>query len=60
LGTARLRLSDSFMGRFLSRIYLEVIRNTPLVVQAYLSYCVIGPILGLSRFASAVMALSLF
>lgn len=60
LGTALLRLSNSFMGRVLSRIYLEVIRNTPLVVQIYLVYFVLGPILGLGRFASAVMALSLF
>lgn len=60
LGTALLRLSDSFMGKALTRIYLEVIRNTPLVVQVYLVYFVIGPILGLGRFASAVMALSLF
>jgi polar amino acid transport system permease protein len=60
LGTALLRLSDSFMGRALTRVYLEVIRNTPLVVQIYLVYFVVGPILGLGRFASAVMALSLF
>jgi len=60
LGTALLRLSDSFMGRLLTRLYLEVIRNTPLVVQIYLIYFVIGPILGLGRFGSAVMALSLF
>jgi len=60
LGTALLRLSDSFMGRILTRVYLEVIRNTPLVVQVYLVYFVIGPIFGLGRFASAVMALSLF
>ncbi len=60
LATALLRLSDSFMGRALTRVYLEVIRNTPLIVQVYLLYFVIGPILGLGRFASAVMALSLF
>lgn len=60
LSTALIRLSESFMGRALSRVYLEVIRNTPLVVQVYLVYFVIGPILGLERFTSAVMALSLF
>jgi len=60
LSTALLRLSDSFMGRLLTRVYLEVIRNTPLVVQVYLVYFVIGPILGLGRFGSAVLALSLF
>ena len=60
LVTALLRLSDSLMGSILTRIYLEVIRNTPLVVQVYLVYFVIGPILGMERFSAAVMALSLF
>ena len=60
LVTALLRLSDALMGRILTRIYLEVIRNTPLVVQVYLVYFVIGPILGMERFSAAVMALSLF
>jgi len=60
LTTALIRLSGSFMGRILSRVYLETIRNTPLIVQIYLMYFVIGPILGLGRFASAVLALTLF
>ena len=58
--TALTRLSSSWMGRLLTRLYLELIRNTPLVVQIYLVYFVIGPIFGLGRFASAVLALSLF
>jgi len=60
LATAFVRLSGSFMGRILSRVYLEIIRNTPLIVQIYLVYFVIGPIIGLGRFTSAVLALSLF
>lgn len=60
LGTALVRLSGPVTGRILARGYLETIRNTPLVVQIYLVYFVIGPIAGLSRFASAAMALSLF
>jgi len=60
LGTALGRLSDSFMARTVTRIYLEIIRNTPLVVQIYLIYFVVGPILGLGRFSSAVLALGLF
>lgn len=60
LVTALVRLSDSFMGRFVARIYLETIRNTPLIVQIYLVYFVIGPIIGLGRFGAAVLALSLF
>lgn len=60
LATALIRLSGSFMGRILSRVYLEIIRNTPLIVQIYLVYFVVGPIIGLGRFTSAVLALSLF
>jgi polar amino acid transport system permease protein len=60
LGTALIRLSSSFMGNVVARVYLELIRNTPLVVQIYLVYFVIGPIIGLDRFNSAVLALSLY
>lgn len=60
LGTALLRLSQSISGRILARIYLEVIRNTPLLVQLYLVYFVFSPILGLDRYWTAVLTLSLF
>lgn len=58
--TALLRLSDSIIGRGLARGYIELIRNTPLLVQIYLLYFVFGPVLGLERFTTAVLALSLF
>jgi polar amino acid transport system permease protein len=60
LATALLRLSNSFIGRFFSRSYIELIRNTPLLVQIYLLYFVFGPVIGLDRFATAILALSLF
>ncbi len=60
LVTALLRLSDSFIGRILARFYLELIRNTPLLVQLFFIYFVIAPILGIDRFFAAVLALSLF
>ncbi|MBY5946353.1 amino acid ABC transporter permease [Photobacterium rosenbergii] len=60
LATALLRLSDSIVGRTLARGYIELIRNTPLLVQIYLLYFVFGPVLGLERFTTAVLALSLF
>lgn len=60
LVTAMLRLSDSIVGRGLARGYIELIRNTPLLVQIYLLYFVFGPILDLERFTTAVLALSLF
>ncbi|MGI9536279.1 MAG: amino acid ABC transporter permease [Desulfocapsaceae bacterium] len=58
--TAVLRLSDLVMGRFIARCYLEVIRNTPLLIQIFFIYFVLGPVLGLDRFPAAVLALSLF
>ena len=60
LVTALFRLSDSFAARTLSRIYMELVRNTPLLVQIFFIYFVISPVLGFSRFTSAVLALSLF
>ena len=58
--TALLRLSNSFAGRFLAKVYLEAIRNTPLLIQIYLFYFVLGPILGLDRFWVGVLCLSVF
>lgn len=43
-----------------SRIYIELIRNTPLLVQIYVIYYVIGSALDLSRFAAGVAALTVF
>ena len=60
LTAALLRLSDSFSGRILAKSYLEVVRSTPLLIQIYLFYFVLGPILGLDRFWVGVLALSVF
>jgi polar amino acid transport system permease protein len=60
LVSALLRLSDSWLGRVLARGYLEIIRNTPLLVQLFFVYFVMAPILGIQAFPSAVLALSLF
>ncbi len=60
LSTALLKVSHSKVGKALSTAYVELIRNTPLLVQIYLLYFVFGPIIGLDRFSSAVLALSLF
>jgi len=60
LVTALLRLSGSMVGRLLASIYLEVIRNTPLLVQIFFLYFVMAPILDIGRSATAVLALSLF
>lgn len=60
LVTALLRLSDSFIGRWLARCYLEVIRNTPLLVQIFFLYFVVAPLFDLGRTTTAILALSLF
>ncbi len=53
-------MSHSFVATTISRVYLELIRNTPLLIQLFFIYFVLGPVLGLNRFLSAVLALSLF
>lgn len=58
--TAVLRLSTSFVGRGLAVLYLEVSRNTPLLIQIFCIYFVLGPVLDLQRLPAAILALSLF
>jgi polar amino acid transport system permease protein len=60
LVTALLRLSDSFVARTIARGYIEIIRNTPLLVQIFFLYFVLAPVLGLNRFYAGALALSLF
>ena len=60
LVTALMRLSDSFAAKMLARLYLEIIRNTPLLIQLFFVYFVISPVLEFSAFTSAVLSLSLF
>jgi len=58
--TALLRMSNSFSGRLLANIYLELIRNTPLLVQLFLFYFIVAPIAGIDRFWTGVLCLSFF
>ncbi|MCK5154005.1 MAG: amino acid ABC transporter permease [Spirochaetales bacterium] len=58
--TALFRLSSSMAARLVSRIYLELIRNTPLLIQLFVIYFIISPVFNISPFISAVLALSLF
>ncbi len=60
LVAASFRLSGSFLANGIARVYLELIRNTPLLVQIFFIYFVLSPIFDFSRFAAAVWALSLF
>ena len=58
--SALARLSSSIAANLLSRIYLETVRNTPLLVQLFFIYFVLAPVLGISGFTAAVLSLSLF
>lgn len=58
--TALFRLSRSVTANLVAQLYLEAVRNTPLLIQLFLVYFVLAPIVGLSPFSSAVLALCLF
>lgn len=60
LVSALMRLSRSPVARAIAWAYLELIRNTPLLIQIFIIYFVFAPILDMGRFTSAVLALSLF
>ncbi len=60
LVTALLRMSDSVSGQILAKVYLEAIRNTPLLVQLLVFYFVVAPIIGVDRFWTGVLCLSVF
>ena len=60
LAAALLRLSNSWAGRLLARCYLEVIRNTPVLVQLFLFFYILAPIFGFDRFWAGVLTLAFF
>ncbi len=60
LVTAIFRLSTSMAAGLVARVYVETIRNTPLLIQLLFNYFVLSPILGISPFMTAVLTLSLF
>jgi polar amino acid transport system permease protein len=58
--TALLRTSNSLTGSALATGYLELVRNTPLLVQLYLFYFVLAPILDIDRFATGIVCLTFY
>lgn len=58
---AVLRQSRFLFLQYLSRIYVELIRGTPLLVQILVFFYIVGTALGLSnRYAMGILILSLF
>jgi polar amino acid transport system permease protein len=60
LATAVLRLSESIVGRAIAQVYIEVIRNTPLLVQILIFYFIIGRILGIPRNWAGILCLAFY
>jgi polar amino acid transport system permease protein len=60
LVAALLRTSRSFAGRALASGYIQLIRNTPLLVQLYLFYFVLAPIMGIGRIWTGILCLAFF
>jgi polar amino acid transport system permease protein len=54
------RVSSSDILRFISKMYVEIVRGTPLLVQIYVFYFFVGKILDLSSIQAGIAALSFF
>lgn len=57
---ALLRLSKLVVGTAIAVVFLEFVRNMPLLVLLYLFYYVLGPIFGLDRYAASVLCLGVY
>lgn len=58
--TAWMRGAPSLVGRALAWSYVELIRNTPLLVQILVCYFILAPTLGLGRETTGVVCLALY
>lgn len=57
---AVLRLSNLVVGRAAGTLYVETVRNLPLLIQMYLFYFVLAQILQIDRYSAAVWCLATF
>lgn len=60
VGVALLRLLGTRVGRAVAAAHVELIRNTPVIIQVYLLYFVAAPVVGMGPFWTGVAALALF
>ncbi|MCZ4312791.1 amino acid ABC transporter permease [Comamonadaceae bacterium G21597-S1] len=60
LAVALLRLSRSVVGPALAWTYVEVIRNTPILVQMLIMYFIVAAILGIPRQWAGILCLALY
>ena len=60
LATAVLRLSRTVMGMALAWCYVELIRNTPILVQMLIMYFIVAAVLGIPRDWAGILCLALY
>jgi polar amino acid transport system permease protein len=60
LTTAILSMSESVVGRLAALVYVESIRNTPLLIQLFIFYFVLAPTIGLDRYVTGILCLAAF
>jgi polar amino acid transport system permease protein len=58
LATASIAVVGVDVGRAIAQVYIEVIRNTPLLVQILIFYFIIGRILGIPRTWAGILCLA--
>jgi len=57
---AMMRASKLITARAIARIYIEVVRNIPILVLLFLIYFVLAPVFGLNRFWAGVATLAIY
>ena len=60
LVTAMLRLSPSVVGPAIAWVYIEVIRNTPILVQMLITYFIIAALLGIPRLWAGILCVAFY
>ncbi len=60
LGTASLRLMPSRVGQAVAKSYVGLVRNTPLLIQLFVVYFILAPIVNMSPFWAGVWTLAAF
>jgi len=60
LVVALLRLSSLLVGKGMALVFLELVRNMPLLVLLYLFYYVLGPIFDLDRYWASILCLAVY
>ena len=54
-GFAKGKIANGF-----AKLYVTFVRNTPVLVQIYLTYFILAPILGMDRFITGIIVLSVY